>query len=54
MIYEKEHPQVQNILSNPVTVIDPLKNDLTIGTRRYIRWKSIELIGIFGFLQRIK
>ncbi|XP_031619632.1 circadian locomoter output cycles protein kaput isoform X2 [Contarinia nasturtii] len=30
IIYEKEHQQVYNLLSNPVTVIDPTKNDFTI------------------------
>lgn len=31
LIYEEEHQDVQNLLSNPVAVIDPLKNDLTMG-----------------------
>lgn len=31
LIYHKEHQEVHNLLSNPVSVIDPLKNDLTMG-----------------------
>lgn len=31
LIYDKEHQEVHNLLSNPVTVIDPMKNDLTMG-----------------------
>lgn len=45
LIYDKEQQEVHNLLSNPVTVIDPMKNDLTIGknviTNAQITSKSI-------------
>lgn len=31
IIYEKDHQEVHKLLSNPVNVIDPMKNDLTMG-----------------------
>ncbi|XP_055322141.1 circadian locomoter output cycles protein kaput isoform X2 [Sitodiplosis mosellana] len=30
LIYDNEQQEIHNLLSNPVTVIDPIKNDLTI------------------------
>lgn len=41
LIYEKEHQEVHNLLSNPMTIIDPMKNDLTMGKLiKFIRYTS--------------
>lgn len=31
LVYEKEHPDIYNLLSKPTTIIDPMKTDLTVG-----------------------
>lgn len=36
LVFEEDHSELYNLLSNPSTIIDPVKNDLSKGKIRYL------------------